>query len=650
MSPSPTSQTLSSAARPTTARGSVTHAPGSPSLAALSIGALGIVYGDIGTSPLYAIKECFNPAMGIAPTLANVYGILSLVFWSLVLVVSVKYLIFILRADNEGEGGIMALLALVLPKLEERKNSRSNLLIVLLGIFGASLLYGDGIITPAISVLSAIEGLEVATPAFKPMVVPLTVIILVALFSVQSRGTAKIGAIFGPVCLVWFVTLAAVAIPWILKRPEILSATNPMHALTFFATNGITGYLILGAVILCVTGAEALYADMGHFGKAPIRIGWFAIVLPALVINYFGQGALILDQGAEALANPFYGLVSGWVRYPLVAIATAATVIASQALISGAFSLTQQAVQLGYLPRIKILHTSRSTEGQIYVPRVNTILMIGCLALVLGFQSTSNLAHAYGVATTGAMVITAILFYVLSTRVWKWPKSISAVLLGVFLIVDLAFVGANLNKISSGGWFPILIAMMMLALMTTWKRGREVLGRRMMALARPLDVFFEEVRRTNPPRVKGTAVFMTLNRDIAPSVLLHHFKHNKTLHEKVILLSIITEHVPEIPSLQHVRVTELEEGFVKVVARYGYVQTPDITEILALCEGSGLPIDYKNLSFYLGRETFVTTGESGMAGWRKRLFVLLSRNARPATEFFKLPPDQVIEIGSQISL
>lgn len=616
----------------------------------LALGALGVVYGDIGTSPLYALKESFHTSHGLPLTDANIFGILSLVFWSLTLVIGVKYLGFILKADHQGEGGITTLLALLLPRLGRNEDRRQRTFVVMLGLFGAGLLYGDGVITPAISVLSAIEGLEVATPAFTPYIVPLTVAILVLLFSVQKGGTSKLGAVFGPITFIWFLTLIGTGLPWVLRRPEILGAVNPAHAVDFFLQNGTAGFLVLSSVVLCITGGEALYADMGHFGRRPIRLGWYAMVFPALLINYFGQGALILENGSQVIGNTFYGLVSGWAIYPLVAIATAATVIASQALISGAFSLTQQSVQLGFLPRTLIYHTSRETEGQIYVPKINLLLMFACIALVLGFQESSRLAAAYGIAVTATMTITSVLFYQVAIRIWKWGWVPAALLLAVFLSFDLAFLLANITKLVHGGWIPVLIAVSVLIVMTTWKRGRVILGEHMARLAMPLDKFFVKLAKEKPSRVKGTAVFMTLNKDIAPSVLLHHYKHNQVLHEQVILLSIITEHEPEVWSSERVRVTDMEHGFVKIVARYGYMESPSVDEILARCEGCGLRIDRTKLSYYLGRESFVTSGYGGMARWRKRLFAFLSRNARPATEYFRLPPDQVIEIGSQIQL
>jgi KUP system potassium uptake protein len=624
------------------------HAPESD--LKLAIGALGVVFGDIGTSPLYAIKECFDPVHGLAPSPENAYGILSLVFWSLTFVVTIKYLIFVMRADNKGEGGIMALLALVIPKLRDSNKFFQSTFLILAGLFGAALLYGDGIITPAISVLSAVEGLRIATPAFQPYIVPITVGILIGIFWVQKRGTQKLGALFGPATLVWFLTIAACGAPWIVRHPEILMSLSPVHALLFFTRNGWLGFFVLSAVVLCITGAEALYADMGHFGRRPIRMGWYSIVFPCLMINYLGQGAAILEKGQSAIENPFYSLVQGAWLYPLVVIATVATVIASQALISGAYSLTQQAVQLGYLPRVTIVHTSRTAHGQIFVPRVNAMLMVSCVALVLLFQESTRLAAAYGIAVTGTMTITTLLFYAVTRHIWGWSVGLALPLTVFLLGVDLAFLAANLTKVEHGGWIPLVIGLGIFSVMTTWKRGRKVLAEQMLSLAVSLEQFLERVARKQPPRVKGTAVFMTLTRDIAPSVLLQHFKHNQVLHERVILLSVVTRNEPEVDTLERVRVTELSHGFIKVNGYYGYLETPDITEILALCQSCGLLVDETQLSFYLGRETFLTTGKSGMAHWRKRLFIFLSRNARSATEFFNIPPDRVIEIGTQIQI
>jgi len=618
----------------------------------LTLTALGVVFGDIGTSPLYAIRECFHPAHQLALNAVNIYGILSLVFWALMLVVTFKYLFFILRADNRSEGGTMAMLSLLQSKRRKVPGYSSSgwkkTTPILLGLLGAALVYGDGVITPAISVLSAIEGLNIATPFLAPAVVPLTVVVLLVLFAVQSRGTTHIGSIFGPATLVWFLTIGAIGVPWIFRNPEILLAINPIYAVRFFSANGFAGFFVLSAVILCVTGAEALYADMGHFGKKPIRIGWLALVFPALLLNYFGQGALLLEKGQAALQNPFYGLVSGWMLLPLVGIATVATIIASQAMISGAYSLTQQAIQLGYLPRTHIDHTSSETVGQIYIGQVNRFLMIGSIGLVLLFSNSSNLAAAYGIAVTGTMVVTSVLFFLVARQVWSWKLLPAAALLGVFLFVDVAFFTANLSKVVHGGWVVILIAAVVFTVMTTWKKGREVLAGVMSTRSMPLERFIAMIPRKRPPRVKGTAVFMSLTEGIAPPVLLHHFRHNRVLHERVIVLTIATRNEPLVDANERVTVKEFPHGFVKVKARYGYMENPDISEILIFCLGTGLELDITELSFYLGRESFLTTGDSRMASWRKKLFVLLSRNARPATDYFGLPPDQVVELGAQV--
>ncbi len=616
----------------------------------LTLAALGVVFGDIGTSPLYAIKMSFHPSHGLPLLPENILGILSLVFWALVLVVSVKYLTFILRADNKGEGGITALLALLIPRMAHKAKLSERTLITMLGLIGAGLLYGDGVITPAITVLGAMEGLIEVSPHLHVLVVPLTVLILVFLFAFQSKGTQKLGSVFGPLILIWFIVIALMGIPWIIKRPDILLALSPVYAIQFMFRYGIHSVLVLSAVVLCITGGEALYADMGHFGKGPIRRGWYLVVFPALLLNYFGQGALVLDGGAAVLSNTFYGLVSGWMVYPVLVIATIAAIIASQALISGAFSLTQQTVQLGYFPRTTIIHTSRETEGQIYVPKINTFLAIACIYLVLTFQNSEKLADAYGIAVTGTMLITTLLFYQVMKGVWRWPTWKALSIVSIFLVFDISFFLANLTKFMHGGWIPIVIALAIFSLMTTWKQGREILSRKMSELAMPLEDFFEKLSREKPFRSPGTAVFMTLSRNIAPSVLLHYYKHSHTIPEKVILLSIITVSEPSVAMNERVRVTDLSHNFVKVVAAYGYVETPDIQEILAKCESCGLNIDLKDMSFYLGRETFVKTGNSHLSGWRKSLFIFLSRNARSATEYFRLPPDRVIEIGIQIEI
>jgi KUP system potassium uptake protein len=613
------------------------------------VAALGIVYGDIGTSPLYALKECVNGPHGVAPTPANVLGLLSLIFWSLSLVVVLKYLVFILRADNNGEGGVLALMALVSPSTGIVTPRRLRRSLALLGLFGTALLYGDGIITPAISVLSAVEGLTVATPLFEPIVVPITCLILVALFFIQRRGTAGVGAFFGPAMLVWFATLALAGLPAILRRPDVLLAINPAWAVRFFLENRGHGFLVLGAVVLCVTGGEALYADMGHFGRRAIRIAWYAVAMPALVINYFGQGAVLLENPAAA-KNPFFALAPGPLLYPMLAIATVATVIASQALISGAFSITRQAVQMGYSPRVTIVHTSERERGQIYIPSVNWMLMVACLWLVLEFKSSGSLAAAYGISVTGTMAITSMLFYAAARERWGWSRWEALPLVALFLAIDFAFLGANLAKIAHGGWVPIVVAVGVFTVMTTWRRGRVILGERMAATTLPLKLFLADVERTAPVRVPGTAIFMTSTRRGTPGVLLHHFKHNKVLHEKVAILTIVTDDVPAVEKRHRIHFREFGPNFWAVTAHYGFMQTPRISEVLRLCRQLGLDLREEQCSFYLGRETLVPGRIRAMAGWRRGIFAFLARNARPPTDFFGLPPNRVLELGMQIEL
>jgi KUP system potassium uptake protein len=617
------------------------HAP-----LATAIAALGVVYGDIGTSPLYALKECFAPEYGVAPTAPNVLGVLSLIFWSLNFVVSFKYLTFILRADNRGEGGIMALLALLHPR---RRGPGARRVLVALGLFGAALLYGDGVITPAISVLGAVEGIGVASTLPGWVVPILASIILVALFAFQHRGTARVGAVFGRVMVVWFACIAVMGVAGILRHPEVLAAINPWYAVNFFLRDWPRGFLILGAVVLVVTGGEALYADMGHFGRRSIRAGWFAVVLPALVLNYFGQGALLLDQPGAA-HNPFYSLVPSWGLYPMVGIATAAAVVASQALISGAFSLTRQALQLGYSPRVTIRHTSQTEFGQIYLPGINRLLAVTCVMLVLAFQSASNLASAYGIAVTGTMTITTVLFCSVARDRWHWPRWRVALVGAVFLSVDLAFLGANLTKIASGGWLPLLIAVVVYVLMTTWKRGREAVAEELRATALPMDQFLADIARHQPARVPGTAVFMTSDPAGVPVVLLHHLKHNKVLHETVVIMSIEGEEFPQVPPEERLTLKPLGEGFHRLVGRYGFMETPDVPALLASLERHGLRARPAETSFYLGRETLLPDGKSGMSRWRKLVFIVMARNAQSATAFFNLPPNRVLELGARIQL
>jgi KUP system potassium uptake protein len=614
-------------------------------LSRVALAALGVVYGDIGTSPLYAIRECFGAPHGVAVTPDNVLGILSLVFWSLTLVVAVKYLSVVMRADNHGEGGILALFALALPAGRALPGGA-----VLAGLFGAALLFGEGVITPAISVLSAVEGLEVATHALAPAVIPLTVGILVALFVVQRFGTGGIGSVFGPAILVWFLAIAAAGLPAIARTPGVLAALGPHHAIGFFAASGAHGFFILGAVVLVVTGSEALYADMGHFGRRPIRIAWYGVVMPCLLLNYFGQGALLLERGAAAAANPFYGLTPGWTLYPMVAIATVAAVIASQALISGTFSLVRQAVQLGYLPRVRIVHTSGRAEGQIYVPSANAALMVACLLLVVTFRSSSALAAAYGIAVTGAMTITSLLLYRVARGRWEWPRWRAGGLVALFLAVDLAFLLANANKLAHGGWVPLAIGAVLFTVMTTWRRGRSELAERFYSRTLPIEMFLEDLERTQPLRVPGTAVFMTLSPQGVPPPLLHHFKHNKTLHEQVVLLSVLTERVPLVPHGERTSLQVLGQGFFRVVARYGFMEEPNINEVMKLVRKAGVDMDLAAISYFLGRETLLTTGRTPMAQWRKSIFAFLSRNATPATTWFGIPPNRVIELGVQVEL
>jgi KUP system potassium uptake protein len=625
------------------------HGPpeGRRALAITALAALGVVYGDIGTSPLYALKECFAPEYGLAPSAPNVLGVLSLIFWSLNFIVSLKYLTFIMEADNRGEGGIMALLALLRPR---RRLAAMRPVLAGIGLFGAALLYGDGVITPAISVLGAVEGLAIAAPQIPLWVVPiLSSLILVALFMFQRRGTARVGAVFGRVMLVWFGSIGLLGVSGIVRHPEVLAAINPWHAIDFFLRDGLRGFLILGAVVLVVTGGEALYADMGHFGKRPIRLAWFALVLPALVLNYFGQGALLLDRPAAAV-NPFYSLVPDWALYPMVAIATAAAVVASQALISGAFSLTRQAVQLGYCPRVTIRHTSQTEIGQIYLPGVNRVLGVGCVLLVLAFGSSGNLASAYGIAVTGTMAITTILFCVVARDRWHWPRWRILAVGGLFLGVDLAFLGANLVKIARGGWFPIVIALGVYLLMTTWKRGRQIVAGILRDSSLPMDLFLGDIARRQPPRVPGTAVFMTSDPAGVPVVLLHHLKHNKVLHQTVVIMSIEGDEIPQVRAEERVTLKELGDGFYKVVGRYGFMETPDVPALLASIEHQGLRARPSETSFYLGRETLLPNGPAKLAGWRKLLFIVMARNAQSATALFNLPPNRVLELGAQIQV
>ncbi|NOJ82075.1 potassium transporter Kup [Myxococcus xanthus] len=617
--------------------------------ALLALGALGIVYGDIGTSPLYALRECFTGVHGIPPTPANVLGVLSLIFWSLIIVVSVKYLLLVMKADNRGEGGILAMMALVMQRQRAQPSHRPRPMLITLGIFGAALLYGDGIITPAITVLSAVEGLHVATPVFDPYVIPIALVILVGLFLVQRHGTADIGAVFGPVMCVWFLTLAGLGVKELVHNPAVLGALSPWHAVELFRHNHLHGFLVLGGVFLVVTGCEALYADMGHFGRKPIQLAWFSMVLPALMLNYLGQGALLL-RDASAARNPFFLLAPSWLLYPLVALATVAGVIASQALIAGVFSLTRQAMQLGYSPRMEVVHTSAEEMGQIYLPGLNWALLVGVVALVLGFRSSSALASAYGIAVSTAMVITTLMAYVVARELWGVRRWVAIPVVGLFLTVELAFFGANAVKVADGGWFPLLMAVVVFTLMTTWKRGRDILAAKLRASSIPLKVLLGSFGDHPPVRVPGTAIFMTGNAEGTPPALLHNLKHNKVLHEQVVLLTILSEELPHVPPGERVEVEPLEQGFVRVVARYGFMENPGIPDVLKRCREKGLQFQLMGTSFFLGRETLIPTKRPGMAVWREALFAWMSRNARSATSYFRIPPNRVVELGAQVEL
>ncbi len=619
-------------------------------LALLALTALGVVYGDIGTSPLYSIRECFRGEHAVPPTHGNVLGVLSLIFWALVIVVMLKYQVYVLRADYHGEGGILALMALARRALGGgRGGDRSVWLVPAMGLFGAALLYGDGMITPAISVLSAVEGLEVAAPVFHRLVLPATIAILVGLFLFQRRGTAKVGAVFGPVMLLWFTTLGVLGLAGILRHPAVLAAVDPSHAVRFFAANRGRGFLVLGAVFLVATGGEALYADMGHFGKAPIQVDWFSLVGVALLLNYFGQGALLIES-PQAAVNPFYRLAPGWALYPLVALSTAATVIASQAIISGAFSLTNQAVQLGYLPRVEIVHTSAETIGQIYIPGVNWLLMVATIGLVLGFRTSSHLAAAYGVAVTTTMVITTLLAYVVARKVWGWSRGLAGLVTAGFLVVDLAFFGANMVKVADGGWFPLLVGAVVYALMTTWHRGRADLGAQLARNALPIETFVDGLRPGHPPRVPGTAIYLAREPDATPTAILHNLKHYKVLHERVVLLTVMAEEVPQVPASERVEVAPLGKEVWSLVARYGFMENPSVPAILDAARERGLDLDPLRSTFFLSRVTLLPTRRKGLAAWRDRLYAVMSRNAIRPTDFFRIPPNRVVELGMQMRL
>jgi KUP system potassium uptake protein len=618
----------------------------------LTLTALGVVYGDIGTSVLYAMRECFFGSHSVPPTYENVLGVLSLIIYSLLLVISIKYVGIVMRADNQGEGGVLALTALVPGRGGAAAGSprlaTGRPMLIALGIFGTALLYGDGMITPAISVLGAIEGLEVATPLFQPYVVPLAVVIIVGLFLIQKYGTHRVGGMFGPIMVIWFVTLAGLGVRWIAQMPVVLTAFDPRHAVAFFAANGFIGFAVLGAVFLVVTGGEALYADMGHFGRSPIRLAWFALVLPALVLNYLGQGALLLiDPRTD---HPFFRLAPSWGLLPLVGISTAAAIIASQALISGSFSITRQAIQLGLAPRLEVEHTSAREMGQIYLPQVNWALMFATVIIVLGFGSSGALAAAYGIAVTLTMVITVLLLYVVMTERWHWPKPAAIAVMTAFLIIDLAFFGANALKVLQGGWVTLAVALGLFTLMTTWKTGRRLVADRLTARAVPLSQFIATVESMQPVRVPGTAVFMTAQPSGTPPALAHNLQYNKVLHRHVVVLTVSTAQQPHVSPEDRVSVEPLGHDLSNVRVQYGFMEDPNVPEALEQARRQGLVLDSEDLTYFLGRETIIVTRRKGMAVWRERLFVLMARNAVRATAFFRLPPERVVELGVQVEM
>lgn len=624
------------------------QAPSKAILPTLTLAALGVVFGDIGTSPLYTMKEVFSVGHHPLPLNAmNVYGILSLITWAFILVVSMKYVAFIMRADNRGEGGIMALLALVSRNAEGNRQKQRN--IMFLGILGACMFYADGMITPAISVLSAVEGLEIAAPRLHAAIVPITLAVLFLLFWAQSKGTAVVGAFFGPVMLLWFSTLGILGIVNIAHDTTILHALNPIYAITFFTTQPWIAFVALGAVVLAVTGVEALYADMGHFGPLPIRLAWFGLVFPALLLNYFGQGALMLHNAAS-VKNPFYLLAPEWALFPLIILATLATVIASQAVITGAFSISRQALQLGYLPRMHIQHTSESEQGQVYMPRVNWGLMLAVMALVIGFGSSGDLAAAYGIAVTGNMLITTLLAAVVFKEVWHWSTFKTGLLITLFLLIDLAFFGANMLKIPDGGWVPLAIGVIIFVLMLTWKNGRAMLYHHLKSESMAIEPFIEAISIHPPQRVPGTAIFMTPNPDGVPHAMLHNLKHNKVLHENVLILTVKFLDVPHTNMEERVTVEAMQHAFYRVTVHYGFKDEPDLPRDLALCGEKGITVEPMETSFFIGKEILIPSEKTGMAIWRKKIFIGLFRTAETVTNQFKLPPNRVVELGTQVKI
>jgi KUP system potassium uptake protein len=616
-------------------------------LATLTLTALGVVYGDIGTSPLYAVKEVFNPIHGIPFSVENLLGGVSAIFWSLMIVVSVKYVILIMRASNKGEGGIMALVALAISSVKDRRNWGARLALV--GVFGAALFYGDGVITPAISVLSAIEGLEVATPLFKPYIVPLTVFVVIVLFVFQRKGTAAVGALFGPIVIVWFSALAVIGVRHIVQEPRILQGLNPAHAYYFLTQHGFASFVVLGSVFLAVTGAEALYADMGHFGKHAVRVAWFGCVLPGLTLNYFGQGALLIAN-PEALKNPFYLMFPPWALYPMVILATLATIIASQAVISGTYSMTKQAIQLGYLPRMKIIQTSAREIGQIYIPSINWILLLAVIVAVVGFGSSTNIASAYGVAVSGTMLITTFLTFFILRYCWHYNLFFSLACTGFFMLVDFAFLAANMVKLFEGGWFPFAIGIFIFTLMVTWRRGRTILFEKLRTSAIALQPFLDSLFQHGLHRVKGTAVFLNREPDAVPHALLHNLAHNQVMHERTVFVTIVIKEVPWVPAEKRVGIESLGNNCYRITAYFGFKDTPDLMDALEQCRTHGLDFNVLETSFFLSRETVIAVPGIGMAMWRERLFAGMVRNAGSVVEYFHIPPNRVIELGTQVEM
>lgn len=625
------------------------HGSKNSSIWYLALGALGVVFGDIGTSPLYALRECFGSEHGLQLTHNNILGVLSLIFWTLMLIINIKYMMFVMRADNKGEGGILSLMTLAVRTLSENLQSKKKSLYIVLGLTGAALLYGDGVITPAITVLSAVEGLEFITTGLKPFVIPFTLFIISVLFMVQRFGTARIGVIFGPIILIWFIVIGLLGIYGISLNPSVLRGLSPYYAIEFFWVNKEVAFLVMGSVFLVVTGGEALYADMGHFGRFPIRLSWFVICFPGLALNYFGQGALLM-QDASAISNPFYLLSPKWMLAPLVLLSTMASVIASQALISGVFSITRQAIQLGFWPRVTIVHTSSSEIGQIYVPFMNWALYLGVIWLVVTFKSSSSLASAYGISVTGTMVITAVLAYVVARKKWGWNLYKAALIFGSFLIIDILFFSANFLKVTHGGWVSLLMGAFMYLLMTTWQKGRKILYKKLKERSISVEDFCQRILYQPPIRISGTAIYMAGDPWGVPVPLLHNLKHNKVLHERVAILTIMTKEIPTVPKRSRVEIQEIIPNFYRILVYYGFMEIPKMKHILDALRTNNIHFNIKETTFVLGRETILPSSEPNMPLWQEKLFAFMSKNAQRPTAYFKIPPNQVIEVGIQVEI